>query len=192
MTALLVGLDGSLTAFGWAVLTVEAAPRVARAGCITTKPDSHSRHMYAADQDGLRVDAIAAALLGVLAEARRDGRAVLVAIESPAGSQHAKAAKALGLAYGIARTVCMACGIVPITIQAHEAKRHVGGSMGASKADVAAGVLEHTGWTSTASTKPAREGEADAAAVALTAMAHPLAHALKPRTGFLAPAEVLP
>lgn len=192
MSALIVGFDGSLTAFGWSIVMIEDRPRVILAGCICTKPDAKSSHQYAADKDGVRVDEIAAGLLGVLRDhvkshdmATRwnlgERWGVLVAIEAPAGAQHAASAKALGLAYGIARTVCMAEGHSPITVQAHEVKRVCGGSNGASKQEVADGVHRLTGWRSTAKTGPAREGESDAVGVALTAMRHPVASALRAR-----------
>jgi Holliday junction resolvasome RuvABC endonuclease subunit len=176
---LIFGIDGSLAAYGWGVINpgeLLASPRV---GCIITKPDAKSAHQYAADKDGVRVDAIARALLDELklARALADHR-LLVAIEAPAGSQHANGAKALGLAYGISRTACMALGIVPITLQAHEVKRAVGGSDAATKADVADGVYRLTGWRSTGSSNAVREGESDALANALTAMRHPMFSAM--------------
>lgn len=174
-----VGFDGSLTAFGWAVVEIGTPPRVIAAGCIRTAPDPRSRHTYQADQDGARVDVIALALLRVLDEAMRPGVPVLIAIEAPAGAQHAAAAKALGLAYGVSRAVCAARGIAPITVQAHEVKLVCGGSKGASKDDVAIGVHALTGWRSDARTGAAREGESDAVGVALTAMRHPVCAALR-------------
>ena len=184
MSGIIIGLDPSLTAFGWAVVSAETPPCVLAAGCVQTKPDTRSRHLYQADQDGARVDAIAAELLVVLRNAQRHGMMtphVLVAIEAPAGAQHAASSKALGLSYGIARTACVAEDLVPITIQAFEVKAAVGGARLASKADVAAGVLAATGWASTAKTGPAREGETDAVGVALTALRHPIAASLRGR-----------
>lgn len=201
MTSIVIGLDPSLTAFGWAVVSAETPPRVLAAGCVQTKPDTRSRHLYQADQDGARVDAIAVALLRVLRDAQMHGQstpAILVAIEAPAGAQHAAAAKALGLSYGVARAVCAAECLTPITVQAHEVKLAVGGSKGASKDDVAAGVLAATGWSSTARTGPAREGEADAVGVALTALRHPLVATTIGRAGIAvgregpAPARIRP
>jgi Holliday junction resolvasome RuvABC endonuclease subunit len=164
------------------VLALDEPPRVLRAGCITTKPDPRSTHTYQADKDGARVDTIAAELLEVLRTELLAGGVVMVAIEAPAGSKSMGAVKALGLAYGIARTACCAHGLTPITVQAHEVKLVVGGSKGASKDDVAAGVLRLTEWKSVAGTAPAREGESDAVGVALTAMRHPIAAALSRRS----------
>lgn len=175
----IVGLDGSLTAYGGGILTLEDVPRVVEATCIATKPDAKSTHQYQADRDGARVDEIAEGVLALLDRALALTRSVIVVIEAPAGAQHANAAKALGLAYGVSRTVCVARRLVPITVQAHEVKREVGGSMGASKDDVAAGVLRLTGWTSTAKTKPAREAEHDAIGIALTGAKSPAADALR-------------
>jgi Holliday junction resolvasome RuvABC endonuclease subunit len=176
---IVIGFDGSLVAFGWAVVELAAVPHVVAAGCIRTAPDPRSRHTYQADQDGARVDVIAHALLRVLDEAMRPGVPVLVAIEAPAGAQHAASAKALGLAYGVSRAVCAARGISPITVQAHEVKLVCGGSKSASKGDVADGVCGLVGWFSSAKTKEAREGESDAVGVALTAMRHPVCVALR-------------
>lgn len=178
---IVVGLDGSLTAYGWGLLSLEETPRVIDAGCVLTKPDTKSTHQYQADRDGARCDEIAEGILAVLDRAisltRTSG--VVVVIEAPAGAQHANAAKALGLAYGISRAVCVARRLTPITVQAHEVKRTAGGSMGASKDDVAKGVLRVTGWTSPAKTKPAREAEHDAIGVALTGAQSPVAEALR-------------
>lgn len=175
MTPLVLGLDPSLTAYGWAVVALEKRPRVVAAGCVRTKPDTKSRHTYQADLDGARVDELATGLLEVL-----DAHEVaLVASEAPAGSQHAQAAKALGLAYGLTRAILVARGRHVLTVQAHEVKKAIGGSKSASKGEVAAGVEQLTGWTSTAKAAPAREGEADAVAVALTALRTPAADALR-------------
>lgn len=174
MKAIVVGFDGSLTAFGMGAITMEDTPRVLRTKCTCTKPETKSKHNYSADKDGVRVDAIAEDVIEMIDWALSFGLPVFIAIEAPAGSQHAAAAKALGLAYGISRTACVARKLVPITIQAHEVKVHVGGSKAASKEDVANGVKRITGWVSTAKTLPAKEGEADALGVAITALNHPV------------------
>lgn len=186
-SALLVGFDGSLTAFGWSVLTIEDRPRVLRVGCVLTKPEPKTKHTYQADRDGARVDDIADGVLAALDWALAFGVPVLVAIEAPAGAQHAASAKALGLSYGLSRAVCRARKVTPITVQAFEVKATTGGSKGASKDDVARGVERLTGWKSSAKTAPAREGESDAVGVALTAMRHPIASALRPREAGAAP-----
>lgn len=176
---IVVGLDGSLTAFGWGLLALEEAPRVIEAGCVLTKPNGKSRHRYQADADGERVDEIARGILAAIDRALALTRSLVVVIEAPAGAQHAASAKALGLAYGVSRTVCVARDLTPITVQAHEVKKEIGGSMGASKDDVAAGVLRLARWTSEASTKPAREAEHDAVGIALTGARSPVADALR-------------
>jgi Holliday junction resolvasome RuvABC endonuclease subunit len=171
---IVVGFDPSLTAFGYAVVTQDVRPRVLRAGCVCTKPDSKGAHLYQADKDGARVDAIASELLRLLTEIAGDGHPFVVGIEAPAGAQHASTAKALGLSYGIARTVCLALGKTPITVQAHEVKSKVGGGRLASKDDVKAGVLRVCEWSSVAGTAPAREGETDAVGVAIATLQHPI------------------
>jgi len=179
-TPLLVGFDGSFTAFGWAIVTIEAHPKVRHAGCARTKPPTKSAHLYAADKDGPRVDSIAYTILAVLDEALSYGVPVIVAIESPAGSQSSAGAKGLGLAYGISRTACAAKRLIPITVQAGEVRITIGKDKDASKADVAKGVFELTGWTSNETTGPAKEGASDAAGVALTAILnHPVVSAFR-------------
>lgn len=173
MSALVLGLDPSLTCYGWAVLSLDR--RVIAAGCLRTKPDTKSRHTYQADKDGVRLDALARGLLDVL----RTHDVALIACEAPAGAQSATAAKALGQSYGVTRAILVALERHALTIQAHEVKRAIGGSDGATKEEVAAGVEQLTAWRSSASSQPAREGEADAAAVALTAMRSPACDALR-------------
>lgn len=170
----ILGLDPSLTAYGFALVTLEEQPRVLVAGCVRTKPDNASKHVYQADRDGARIDELARGLLDVLAR-----KPSLVACEAPAGSQHANAAKALGMSYGLTRALLVAVDVSVITVQAHEVKVTIGGGKGASKDDVARGVTRITGWTSDAKNAPAREGEADAVGVALTAMRSPAADALR-------------
>lgn len=176
---LVLGLDGSLTAYGWGLVALEEKLRPIAAGCIATKPDAKSSHQYQADKDGARVDDIATGVLAAIDYALSLSRSLVVVIEAPAGAQHANAAKALGLSYGISRTACIARGLTPITVQAHEVKREVGGSMGASKDDVAAGVLRILVWSSPAKTKPAREAEHDAMGIAITGAKSPTADALR-------------
>jgi Holliday junction resolvasome RuvABC endonuclease subunit len=74
----------------------------------------------------------------------------------------------MGQAFGVTVGVFEAASRRLRYVQAHDVKQSVGGLASASKAEVADGVFRLTGWRSTAATIPAREAEADAAAVALT------------------------
>jgi Holliday junction resolvasome RuvABC endonuclease subunit len=170
---ILIGIDGSLTATGLVAIDLTGGgERVAWSECVRTKPDKSSRHLYQADEDGERVDAIARALLRLL---EISGRAPLVACEAPAGSQHALSAKALGLVYGAVRGVLVCRGIAPIMVQAFEAKRVGGGSPQAAKAVVERAMRERfPSAFDTARSKPENEAIADAFAVACVALEHPL------------------
>ena len=172
---IILGLDPSLACYGWALVvvsdTAEGAPHVIGAGCIRTAPDARKRHLYQADQDAERLIALARGIASAMRGETSAGSfatAAHVVCEAPAGSQHARAAAALGQAFGVTLGVAGVLGRGLRFVQAHEAKAAIGGSKGASKGEVAAGVERLTGWRSTAKTRPAREAEADAVAVALT------------------------
>jgi Holliday junction resolvasome RuvABC endonuclease subunit len=174
----LLALDPSLTATGLAVLRLAIVDgawswRVAHAECIRTEPDTRSRHLYQADQDGQRVDLIAHALLRVIEEYRP----ALAATEAPAGSQHAISAKALGLAYGVVRAVCCARRLPVLTVQAHEARIAATGSKSASKDDVGAAMARRFGYQ-IHGTKVAREAIGDALAVGAVAVQSDTARSL--------------
>lgn len=183
---IVLGLDGSLTAYGYAFLALrarEADDSVLAMGCIRTAPDTKSRHVYQADKDGARVDTIADELLS-LVRARRPS---LIVIEAPAGSQHAAAAKALGLAYGIGRTVARSVGITALTVQADEPRRVLCGRRDASKEDIARWCVERwpmvapgvAGLMREGATKPELEGAYDALGVAAAAARSPMCEPLR-------------
>ena len=182
MGIVIIGIDQSLCATG--IVTIYAsslAVLLERARCVTTKPDAKSRHLYQADADGLRVDEIARALIEELALASASAEAMglplSVACEAPAGAKSAKAAKSLGLAYGVIRGVCTAHGRLPVVVQAHHAKKRMAGDAGASKADMVRAAKALLGnWGS--QTKSGDEAIADACAVALCALDEPTLAAL--------------
>lgn len=174
---LVIGIDQSLVATG--ITTLRAGDGVAgieRARCVRTAPDKKSKHIYKADDDGMRVDEIARALIEEIRFARMSyATHIFIACEAPAGAQSATAAKALGLAYGVVRGVCAAHEMTPIVIQAHHAKKVLAGSASASKDEMVAAAKKQWGalWTHTKLTKPAVEAIADAGAVALCALREP-------------------
>lgn len=167
MTEKIMGLDPSIAAFGWCVLELEPA-RVVTLGTVRTAKGTAGRHVYRADDDGIRIDTIA----GVLVREARAHGVRLIAAEAPAGAQSAVAAKAMGQAYALARTVGVALGIRVITVQAHEPRTLLCGSKLASKADVEAALRElypEAGPMLEAGRRvaaPVREGAFDALAVA--------------------------
>ena len=174
---IILGLDPSLCWYGWGLVRLSLDPTglckalVLGAGCIRTAPDARKRHLYQADQDAERLIALARGVASAMRGETRAGSYAPIAhvvCEAPAGSQHARSAAALGQAFGVTLGVATSLGRGLRFVQAHEVKLAVGGSKGASKAAVAAGVERLTGWRSTAKTQPAREAEADAVAVALT------------------------
>ncbi len=169
MTAIL-GIDQSLTACGWVVfgITSDSSGYGPLAmGCVQTEKDPRMAHLYAADQDGARLDAIGQELV------RRAFGCRLIVCEAPAGAQGFNAAKALGLAYGLVRGVGCGLGIQVVTVQAHEPRKLLCGDRGASKLDVEL-ALERLYPHARAllgpkPTKPVREAAFDALAVAHTA-----------------------
>lgn len=166
---IVLGLDPSLTAYGWAIVERGTTDRVLASGCIRTEKDARKSHMYAADQDAQRLVELAAGILVAFEQASTySGHAVRIVCEAPAGAQHATVAKALGQSLGVTLGVLVSRGTRCRFVLAHEVKRRLGGAKDASKDAVAAGVLARTGWQSPARTKPEREAAHDAAAVALT------------------------
>lgn len=169
---IVIGIDGSLTATGVAVIELRGDTwHVREALCVRTKPDAKSTHLYKADQDGLRIDDISIAIEGVLV--RYHGPRV-VALEAPAGAQSATAAKALALAYGTIRTTLRMVGVTPVMIQAHHAKKAATGSASASKDEVEVAMRARYAWPEAKRTKPEAEAIADALAVASAALAEPM------------------
>jgi Holliday junction resolvasome RuvABC endonuclease subunit len=167
---IVLGLDPSMTAYGWALVSRGERYVVLDAGHARTEKDAKKSHMYAADQDAQRITLLAHGLLTALndAYAASHPHAFRIVCEAPAGSQHAVSAKALGQSLGVTLGVLASRGYGVRFVQAHEVKQRVGGAKDASKDAVALGVLARTGWRSAAPTKPGREAEHDAAAVALT------------------------
>lgn len=184
----LLAIDGSLTATGMVVLELgPGTERLLAEEFVKTEPDGKSRHVYQADQDGVRVDAVVDGLLALLRQHAPD----VVAIEAPAGSQHANAAKALALVYGALRGALRAVGITPVMVQAHHAKSAATGSKSASKLEVEAAMARRFGLSTTGS-KPRKEAIADAAAVACAAMSEPTVQALRRRDAGLVHRDLKP
>lgn len=163
---LILGLDPSLTAYGWAVLRVDDGA-VVDAGCIRTQPAKGKQHAYVGDDDTLRVRVITRELARVVQ--RHTPRAI--AYETSGGAQSARAARALGIACGItgALVECAAelleIGIVEVPVTAREAKSATG-STSASKADVVEWASSRAPDQMWGAPVPVREAIADSIAVA--------------------------
>jgi Holliday junction resolvasome RuvABC endonuclease subunit len=94
-----------------------------------------------------------------------------VAVEAPAGSQHAVSAKALALVYGAVRGVLRAHDYVPLLVQAYEAKEAATGLRNASKQQVIDAMSERFGRDADIrGSKVVQEAKADALSVACAAM----------------------
>jgi Holliday junction resolvasome RuvABC endonuclease subunit len=161
---IILGIDGSLTATGLSLIQTDTsvAPHIVWECCVRTEPAKRQQRIYAADDDGRRIDEIASAIDGAVR------RASWVAIEAPAGAQSAVAAKALGLVYGCSRAIAVVHRRPVLVVQAGEAKRLATGDRDASKARM---VEWAEGWGGriVATTKPAREAIADARALVYAA-----------------------
>jgi len=165
--AIVIGLDPSLAAYGWAVLDVTAPrPRVLDAGCVITKKTADLRG-YVFEDDAERVERIARELFRVIDGAVTRG-SVQIVHEAPGGSKSSAAMKALSFAFSVTRIVCYARGIRPLGVTAGDVKRTLCGVADAEKDRVADAVAARTGWRSKATTQPEVEAESDAVAVAIT------------------------
>lgn len=171
---MIFAMDPSLTAFGWAAMDPDCRPD--GMGCVRTEKGTAGRHVYVADDDGMRVDAIAGVLV---AQIRARPWVRVIATEAPAGAQHAASAKALGLSYGCVRAVGVALGLRVVTVQAHEPRTLLCKTKTASKGDVESALLalypeaERLLLVESLGHKPSkvvREGAFDALAVAHTVL----------------------
>jgi Holliday junction resolvasome RuvABC endonuclease subunit len=145
-----IGVDQSLAATGIAVVTKRrthegvSIEMALYTECVLTEaiPDKLRKKLDVskAEDDGERIDKIAREIACVINMARNDrgpGEYIRVACEAPSGSQDARAAKALGMAYAIVRTMFFACGVEFDVIAARDAKKALVGVPDASKDEVA-------------------------------------------------------
>lgn len=146
-----IGIDQSLAATGIAVVTRRkthlgiVVEEALYAECVLTEATSDKLRkkldVSKAEDDGERIDKIARSLVCVINLAKNDqgpGELIHVACEAPSGSQDARAAKALGMAYAIVRSVLFTCGIEFEVITARDAKKALVGVPDASKDEVVA------------------------------------------------------
>lgn len=122
MRPLLLALDPSARAFGWAVLGLaQDAPELLVAGVLETKPTTEVNRRKAgltvAEDDARCARYLRRGLGQILTRWHPD----LVAIEASAGSQSSKAAKLLALGQAVAACVVDEEGLSPIYLTAHAA-----------------------------------------------------------------------
>lgn len=174
-TIRILGLDPSLTAFGWCICTLhhydgEAVFSVRDGGCATTKPMSREKkkHSYVGEDDIERATFIASAIASAA-----DGTDIdCIAYEISGGAQSSRASRALGIAAGITASAAgmLYPGALLIGVTAIDAKLLSVLNAGASKERV----IE---WAESISPMGIFEGEskgrksgiADAVAVAFVA-----------------------
>lgn len=155
---MILGIDGSLTATGYAMWSGALLTQLHAEGCVRTKPNKRARRT---DDDGRRIDEIARAL------APNIERADLVAIEALGGVGRAGTAKALALVYGCTRTLCWVHG-KPVVMIGQAAAKKAAGSPRSKAAMVA--WAEAWGGPIVARSKVEREAIADARALVHAAM----------------------
>lgn len=183
-----IGIDQSLAATGIAVVTKRKThegvliERALYTECVITEatPDKLRKRIKVskAEDDGERIDRIARELISVINCAKNDlgpGEPLRVACEAPSGSQDARAAKAMGMAYAVVRSVFYACGIEFEVITARDAKKAFVGVPDASKDEVVARATDLYGVSVThvgkkKRTKVEREAISDALAIVAALM----------------------
>lgn len=143
----LLALDPSFTATGWAVVDL-VTERVVALGVIATapRPAAQRRDVTAALMDGERGLRIRRELLAVL----RTYRPIVVAQEASSGSQSAKAAAALARA----QQACLDAvdehlGALPLFVTPQAAKKRAVGRLNATKDEIEAAMRARWSQTST-------------------------------------------
>jgi Holliday junction resolvasome RuvABC endonuclease subunit len=134
---IVLGLDPSLCNLGLAAVDLRPdGERVLETLVIRTEPSQKKRRVLVAEDDARRVAELAA---GLDAAIERHRPAALV-IEAPAGSKHAKSARALGLAFGAMVAVAKLRALPLVQVQPLDVKRAVCGAKQASKDEIVVAV----------------------------------------------------
>jgi Holliday junction resolvasome RuvABC endonuclease subunit len=134
---IVLGLDPSLCNLGIAAIDLRLnfrEDRVVELQVIRTEPSAKKRKLLVAEDDARRV----AELVGGLHQVIARRRPVALVIESPAGSQHAKSARALGLAFGAMVATAKLLGLPLVQVTVQDVKRAACGRRDGSKEDVIA------------------------------------------------------
>jgi Holliday junction resolvasome RuvABC endonuclease subunit len=128
-----IGIDPSLCNTGIAVMELQPnGERLLGVSVVRTAPSAKRRKVLAAEDGARRVAEIVAALDAAIATARP----VALAVEAPAGSKGAQAARALALAFGAVIAVAKVRGLPLVQVQPGDVKRAMCRQKGASKDDV--------------------------------------------------------
>lgn len=168
---IVVGLDGSLRAYGWAILdATERPPVVLAEGCIVTAPTGSDD--YLAERHGGDLDVVTLGVLAALEQARALSNDVTAFIEAPTGTKDPASAYALWGAFGLSRAVCVAQRVPRTTVQQRAMKVEIARDPDAEKPAIATAVQARIGWTSKLATQKEREAATDAVGNALTGLAH--------------------
>lgn len=166
----ILGLDPALCATGWAVGELAGSLELLEVGAIRTAPSPKKRGLLKAHDDARRIDELARGVLDLVARHRPK----LLVVELPhGGAKSSRAARALGIATGLAATLAAACRLPVEWVQPDELKRQLCGSRAAGKAAVQAAVLERWPAVDWPRTKAELEHAADAAAALAVAADSP-------------------
>lgn len=163
--SVILGLDPSIAAYGWAFVRIGAPLSVVAAGCVRTAVDDEDAYVF--EKDGQRIDDLARAIGSVIDTGRTYGRLV-VAFEVPGGSKSLQAARFMAMSYTLTRTLIVARALPSIPLRAAEVKVELTGDREAEKPVVARCIEKAIGWRSTAATTIDGEAESDAVAIAIT------------------------
>jgi crossover junction endodeoxyribonuclease RuvC len=134
---IVLGIDPSFCATGLAAIGLSpTGERILETGVIRTAPQHKKRHILVGDDDARRVTEIAQ---GIDAWIRKYAPVAIV-VEAPAGSKHARAARALALSVGTVITTAVLRGIPLVQVQPLDVKRAVCGRKNAAKEEMIAAV----------------------------------------------------
>ena len=138
MKLTVLGLDPAMRNFGWALAEIapKGAVRVIDCGVVRTKPEHKKRNTLVANDNMRCVQMITKKLLAIVDSNKRSDPIVAICAESPAGSQSARSANQLGLAWGIVGTLAACVGLPVFNETAMGVKAAMTGDKTASKARI--------------------------------------------------------
>lgn len=130
---IVIGVDPSLCNVGLAVMELRpVGERVLQTRVFRTEPSPKKRKLLVAEDNARRVSE----LVGGLDDAITQHRPVALVIESPAGSQHAKSASALGMAFALVVAVAKVRRLPLVQVTVNDVKLATCGRRDASKEEV--------------------------------------------------------
>ncbi|KAA3609364.1 MAG: hypothetical protein DWQ01_08510 [Planctomycetota bacterium] len=180
LALMILGLDPSLTAFGWFLGEFNSEWRLARvdSGCIETKP-SKDRRVLAADDITRRVREICEELLGKLKEHTVSVILTEAAEEFLREKTGQKGAIRYGIAHGIPGSLASIIGVPIYTVKAVSARKAIlGKPNGWTKPKIEKAVMPLIEGFKQETSQNRRWGVSDAALCALYSQHHPVASAI--------------